>query len=59
MTSAVTAPGLCKELLSSELIYVPVDPAEAPDEDTEAKVSNLVEALENLDDTRCVWTSLD
>lgn len=55
----MTAPDLCKELLASELVYSPVDPAEPPDEETAAKVENLVETLEENDDTVRVWTTLD
>ncbi|GJE97094.1 YebC/PmpR family DNA-binding transcriptional regulator [Phanerochaete sordida] len=59
LTSAVTAPGLCKELLASELVYSPVDPTDPPDEATVTKIENLVEALEENDDVVRVWTSLD
>jgi translational activator of cytochrome c oxidase 1 len=59
VTTAVSAPGLCRQVVGSELIYVPVDPAEPPDEHTSTKVTHLVEVLENLEDTRRVWTSLD
>lgn len=59
MTAALASPGLCKELLGSELIYAPVDPAEPPDEETVAKISHLVEELEDNEDTLRVWTTLD
>lgn len=59
LTAALASPGLCKELLGSELIYAPVDPAGPPDEDTVAKISHLVEDLEDLEDTLRVWTTLD
>ena len=55
----MTAPGLCKELLASEMVYVPTDPADAPDEETEGRLERLVDTLEGLEDTRRVWTTLD
>lgn len=53
------APGLCRELVNSELIYAPSDPGEAPDEETENQIANLIEALEENEDTLRVWTTLD
>ncbi|KAI0797754.1 YebC-like protein [Abortiporus biennis] len=59
VASAVTAPGLCKELVGSELVYVPKDPSEAPDEETATRLSELVEELEDDEDVLRVWTTLD
>lgn len=59
VTSAVTKGGLCKELVSSELIYVPNDPSEPPEGELEEKISSLVEGLEDHEDTLRVWTTLD
>ena len=55
----MTAPGLCKELVSSELVYAAVEKPEAVDEETEAKIADLVVALEALADTLRVTTTLD
>jgi len=59
LTSAVSAPGISSELLSSELIYAPLQGLEPPDETIEAKIADLVDALEEDDDTLRVWTTLD
>ena len=59
LTAAVTAPGLAKELLGSELVYAPVDKVDIPDEELTNKVSTLVDCLEELEDTLSVWTTLD
>ncbi|KAI0085465.1 YebC-like protein [Irpex rosettiformis] len=59
VTTAVTAPGLAKELLGSEVIYAPVDKADIQDEELTNKVSTLVDSLEELEDTMNVWTTLD
>ncbi|EKM55731.1 uncharacterized protein PHACADRAFT_95157, partial [Phanerochaete carnosa HHB-10118-sp] len=59
LTSAVTAPGLCEELLASELVYSPIDPAEPPDEQAVTKIESLVETLEENDDVVRVWTTLN
>lgn len=53
------APGLCKELVSSEIVYLPVEKAEPVDEDTETKIGNLVRALGGLEDVVRVATTLD
>ncbi|KAI0078990.1 YebC-like protein [Panus rudis PR-1116 ss-1] len=59
LTAAVTAPGMAKELLKSELVYQPIEQAEVPDEETQRKVAELVEELEENEDTLRVWTTLD
>jgi translational activator of cytochrome c oxidase 1 len=59
VTAAVTAPGHAKELLSSELVYTPVDSVDTPEDDSTNKVSDLVDSLEELEDTLRVWTTLD
>ena len=59
VTNAVMAPGLCRELINSELIYAPNEPGEAPDDETETRIADLVEALEENEDTLRVWTTLD
>ena len=59
LTAAVTAPGLCRELLGSEIVYTALEKPEAVDEETETKIENLVEALEALEDTLRVTTTLD
>ncbi|KAI0362706.1 YebC-like protein, partial [Trametes cingulata] len=59
LTSALTAPGVCRELLSSELVYAPLEPLEELDEESAESLSKLVEAIEDLDDTLRVWTTAD
>jgi len=59
LASAVTSPGKCRELLESELVYVPTEPVEEPAESLSTSISNLVEALEENEATIRVWTSLD
>lgn len=59
LTSAVTGSDISKELLSSELIYAPVDKVESSDEELEGKVKELVEDLEEDEDTLRVWTTID
>lgn len=55
MTASTAKP----ELLSSELIYSPVEDADDPGEELGSKVTDLVDALEENDDCLRVWTSLD
>jgi transcriptional/translational regulatory protein YebC/TACO1 len=45
-------------LITSELVWRPKEPTEA-DEETENNVAELVEKLEELDETLRVWTTLD
>lgn len=59
VTAAVTAPGLAKELLSSELVYTPIDKVDAQDDELTNKISTLVDSLEELEDTLSVWTTID
>ncbi|KDQ59465.1 hypothetical protein JAAARDRAFT_127346 [Jaapia argillacea MUCL 33604] len=59
LTAAVLASSMARELLSSELIYAPVEKAAEPDEDIESKITDLVESLEESEDCLRVWTTLD
>jgi len=59
VTAAVTTDCLYRELLTSELVYVPREKAEEPDEELEAKVASMVESLEENEDTLRVYTTLD
>jgi transcriptional/translational regulatory protein YebC/TACO1 len=59
LTSTVTAPGISRELLSSELVYKPSVKAGPPEETIAAKIADLVDALEEEEDTLRVWTTLD
>jgi transcriptional/translational regulatory protein YebC/TACO1 len=45
-------------MLSSELIYKPTEPSES-DPEMDAKVGELVEALEANEDVLSVWTTID
>jgi translational activator of cytochrome c oxidase 1 len=59
LTSALTSqPELVLELLTSELIYTPTK-AMVVDEQMEDEVANLVETLEQHEDTLRVYTTLD
>jgi translational activator of cytochrome c oxidase 1 len=59
LTSAVVAPELSAELLSSELIWTPLQQSSPVDEIVEAKIIDLVDDLEQHEDTLRVWTTLD
>jgi translational activator of cytochrome c oxidase 1 len=59
LTNAVTASATGAELLSSELVYSPVEEGDAPGDELEGKISDLVEALEENEDCLRVWTTLD
>ena len=60
VTNAVTAPGLSKELISSELVYRPADESEnTPDDQVLEAVGKLVDHLEGDEDVLRVWTTLD
>jgi len=60
LTSVVASPELSRELLSSELIYMPLlQDSGPPDEMIAAKITDLVYALEEYEDTLRVWTTLD
>ncbi|KAI0646823.1 YebC-like protein [Trametes meyenii] len=59
LTSALTAPGVSRELLSSELVYAPLEPLEDLDDGSSEDLGKLVEAIEDLDDTLRVWTTAD
>ena len=41
------------------MVYAPVDKPEPPDEEAEEKIGKLVEALEGLEDTLRVTTTID
>lgn len=59
MTSALTLqPELIRELLASELVYVPTETITA-DERMESEVANLIETIEEHEDTLRVYTTLD
>ncbi|KDQ29329.1 hypothetical protein PLEOSDRAFT_1103355 [Pleurotus ostreatus PC15] len=59
VTDAAVEFGTGWELMSSELVYSPQsDDAPDLDEETKSKVAELVEELEDDDDTMRVWTSL-
>jgi transcriptional/translational regulatory protein YebC/TACO1 len=59
LTIALTSrPELVRELLASELVYVPAK-ATSSEEQIECKVANLVETLEEHEDTLRVYTTLD
>ena len=55
----MTKDGLCRELVSSDLLYLPLESSEAPEEETENKVSRLVDLLEDTDDVLRVSTTID
>lgn len=50
---------MSRELLSSELIYTPIEEIDSPNAELESKISDLVDALEEDEDTLRVWTTLD
>ena len=58
LTAAVAAPGSSSELLASELVYTALQRT-PPDPDLHSKISDLVDALEENEDTLRVWTTLD
>jgi translational activator of cytochrome c oxidase 1 len=58
-TEKVTEPGLCRELLTSELVYLPKEPVHDLSEDLEAKVAGLIDSLEDNEDILRVYTTLD
>ncbi|EIM90450.1 YebC-like protein [Stereum hirsutum FP-91666 SS1] len=59
LTTAVTASGLSKELITSELIYTPSEGPVETDEEMETNIGKLIEELEEYEDTLRVWTTLD
>ncbi|GBE82454.1 DUF28-domain-containing protein [Sparassis latifolia] len=60
LIEAVTAPGMSRELINSELIYAPLESCDPPeDEETQTHLSDLIEKLESSDDVLNVWTSVD
>ncbi|KAI0336276.1 YebC-like protein, partial [Cubamyces sp. BRFM 1775] len=59
LTSALSAPGVCRELLSSESVYAPLEPLEELDEESAQRLDKLVDAIDDLDDTLRVWTTAD
>ncbi|KAI1790788.1 YebC-like protein [Ganoderma leucocontextum] len=59
LTSALSAPGVARELLSSELVYAPLEPLEDLDDETGEGLDKLVQAIEDADDTLRVWTTAD
>ena len=59
LTSALSAPGICREVLSSELVYAATEPLEDLDDETAEGLDKLVQAIEDADDTLKVWTTAD
>ncbi|TFK84324.1 YebC-like protein [Polyporus arcularius HHB13444] len=59
LTSALSGPGVCGELLESQLVYAPTEPVEELDDETGENLGKLVEAIEDADDTLKVWTTAD
>ena len=59
LTSALGARDLCRELLSSELVYAPTEPIEELDDETADSLEKLVQAIEEADDTLKMWTTAD
>ena len=59
LTTTATEAGLCKELLSSELVYTPLEKTANLDDATIRKVESVVEELEEeCDDVLKIWTTL-
>ncbi|KAF9792352.1 YebC-like protein [Thelephora terrestris] len=58
LTSALTSTPEVGELLAGELVYVPIE-AGAADEQMEGQIANLVEMLEEHEDTLRVYTTID
>lgn len=58
LASAVGVPA-SRGVLSSELIYTPLQESEPPDEELAASIGELVGELEEDEDTLRVWTTLD
>ncbi|KAJ6455790.1 DUF28-domain-containing protein [Mycena sanguinolenta] len=66
LTTALSAPGVCQTLLTSEIMFTPID-ADTPidtdnivddeDPDMAAKISDLVGEIEDNEDTKRVWIS--
>lgn len=50
---------MSRELLSSELIYTPLEAVQVKDEELKEKIKDLVEAIEEDEDTLRVWTTMD
>lgn len=59
LTASVTSPGMSRELLSSELIYTPLETLQVEDEELKKKLKDLVEAIEEEEDTVRVWTTMN
>ncbi|KAI0041558.1 YebC-like protein [Auriscalpium vulgare] len=61
LTDAATAPALGTELEKSELVYAPSDVAAAGENDDglDERIAELVQQLEENEDTLRVWTTLD
>lgn len=58
LASAIDAP-VSRGVISRELIYVPLQESEPPDEQLAAQIKDLVAELEEDEDTLRVWTTLD
>jgi transcriptional/translational regulatory protein YebC/TACO1 len=59
LTSAIAASGLSGEILASELVYIPLGENALQDETMKAEIADLVEDLNEQEDTLRVWTTLD
>ena len=46
-------------MLSSELVYAPLEPLEELDDEVGENLDKLVQAIEDADDTLKVWTTAD
>jgi translational activator of cytochrome c oxidase 1 len=58
LTTAVVSSNIKAELLASELIYASLDEGETPGEEVRKAVVDLVDELEEDQDTIRVWTTL-
>lgn len=58
LVAAVDTPA-SRGVLTSELIYAPLQPSEPPDEELADQIGELVSELEEDEDTLRVWTTLD
>ena len=59
MTTTISESAITRELLTSELIYIPTEGPEDLDKELTNDIGEMVEALEENEDTLRVWTTLD
>ncbi|PCH38369.1 DUF28-domain-containing protein [Wolfiporia cocos MD-104 SS10] len=57
LTATAMDTGLCRELLSSEMIFKALEKASSLDPETENQVDGLIEKLEDDDDVLSVWST--